>query len=543
MNHSKAFVGGVAFVEGITFVGGGTPVKKIFFLFVFSIGMFATLFCDDQIESSNEVEDAIRAQISSRVREEIGKQLGGEDSVHVDFSDAESSEDVIRKKVASQVQSQIKRQLFSRLNSHAKETVYETDEVYKKITPNILFVYKAPRWPRQAQVFLKKDLLGVDVNFDFATQMYGSSGSTKDISMLAFREETIRLKDILLASNLIDKGVAEVASSKYNFLDILKDQIFSFDSSTDSQEIVLSYIRHFLRGNISLGLKVPFVRRSNKIRLTSRLSAGDKESLETNSTDFFSTYPNGLIDLFKDILDQKNIHFDDGSSDSKSDVEAGVGDVEIFFNYEIPTQHCERCFVGLRGLFPTSRRRDTYELWGAELGNGGFPEVSAFGSLLFGHSRFLNPHCFVQATYAFPATMFRRVPKLVSNSDIEDVTTAKIKFGNDFMLYGNGVKYLSTEPEFSELDSSVRRFADGARKTKIHKGGNLFIRVGNIFENIFSEKTFFDFYYDLFAKWRDYVGFRREGDVYDASLLVDNTYEVAFGWKIHICWAQYTKTI
>ena len=424
----------------------------------------------------------------------------------------------LRQKIQSRVKNELNRQLYSKMENHARREVYSDSK--NKLDDKILFIYKVPKWPRQAQVFLKKDLIGVDVQCKFATQAYGSSGSTKDISNLVFQEGAFRVKDVLLASKLIDEGFGEVVTSKYKFLEILKDQILSFDASTESQEVTFSYIRHFSKGDISLGLQVPFVRRENKIRFTSCLTPSQNEQLQSESTNFFTLYPNGLIDFFKDMLSRKNIEF------NEKDSEFGVGDVTLFANYEIPTKHCERCFTGIRLLFPTSRRRDIYKLWDPELGNGGFSELSLYGSVLFGKSRFFNPHCFVQGTYAFPATVFRRVPKTTSDSDIENVNSAKVKFGDDFMIYGNGVKYASTEPSFSEFDATVRRFSDCARKTKINKGGNVFVRMGNMFERVFSEKLFFDFFYDLHAKWRDYVGFIPEGDVYDPSILAENTYKI-----------------
>jgi hypothetical protein len=492
------------------------PIKKLFFNSLCIIFLFGQ-------ELVGETCNGYRSNISLQVQKEIDRQLDADKLNH-------EKKKPLRKKISSCVHTELNKQIFTKLRNHAEKNVYKKKNDYGLIKDQVLFIYKVPEWPRQSQVFLKKDLLGFNGRLQFATQAYGSSGGTKDISHKIFQEGAIYLKDIVLASKLIDLGAAAVAADKYNFLEILKDQLFKFDASIDEQSFAFSYIRHFLEGDISLGLQLPIVRRAHKIKLTSSLTAQLRDQLESESTDFFTTYPNGLIDLLKDILSKKNINF------NESDSEGGLGDLSLFANYEVPTRHCERCFVGVRALLPTSRSRDVYKLWDPELGNGGFTELSLFGSLLFNQSRWFNPHCFLQATYVVPATVFRRVPKTVSNTDIESVSNAKKKFGDDFMIYGNGVKYLSTEPEFSQLDTTVRRFSDETRKTKVHPGGNLFLRVGNMIEEAFSERLFFDTFYELFAKWRDYIGFRRDDDVYEPSLLVNNTYEVAHRVGANLSW-------
>lgn len=434
--------------------------------------------------------------------------------------------------ISSRVQKELNNQIYAKLRDHAKKSVYGDEEIKSAVdgVKPIFYLYKVPMWPRQARFFLKKDQVGLDVRFKFATQAESSSGATQDISNLVFRECPIRVKDILLGSKLIDLGVAEPTTSKYNFLDILKDQTLSFDASMNSQEFVFSYVRHFLKGDVALGIEVPLVRKRHDLELTSCLSPRLNEELESQSPGFFTTYPNGLIDFFKDILSKKNICF------NEKDTEIGLGDISVFFNYEIPFKMFERCVVGVRGVFPTSRRRDIYKLWDPELGNGGFTELAAFGALLYKQSRWLNPHIFSQLTYAFPSTTFRRVPKIVSKDDIESISNAQVKFGEDFLLYGNGLKYVSSAPDFSQLDTCVRHFADCAYKAKINRGGNFFVRIGNMIERVFTERLFLDLYYDFYAKWKDYIGFRKCDLSYDSSLLTDNTHEIFHRIGTNLSW-------
>ncbi|MCK4518044.1 hypothetical protein KAT92_04665 [Candidatus Babeliales bacterium] len=480
---------------------------------IFRAGVFA--FFATSLLAGNST-----SSIVEQIKQAINQEL--------DFV-ATSSHDrrVVRKKVSSRVKQEINEQVYSKLKNHAKDSVYSNDSIYDLSDEPIPFIYKVPAWPRQAQFFLKKDQVALDMQADFASQAYGSSGSTMDISNIVFQQEPIYIKDILITSKLIEQGVAVFPTgvTKYKFLDTLKDQLLTFNASTNQQQAALSYVRHFHRGDISLGLQVPFVRRVNSVRLSSKLSQATKESLNTNNPDFYKLYPDGLIDFFKDILLKKNIEF------NEHDTEIGVGDIEVFANYEIMTTHAERFIVGGRMLFPTSKRRDVYKLWDPEIGNGGHVELSAFGSLLFGYSRWFNPHVFTQVTYSVPARLMRRVPRRRAKEDIEDITLAHTKFGDDFIPYGNYVNYSGSGingPAFSELDTTVRRFSDTVKRTKINRGSELRVRLGNTIENIFTERMFLDLFYDFYAKGRDSNGFCQIGDPYDPSILTKNSFEVAY---------------
>ena len=253
--------------------------------------------------------------------------------------------------------------------------------------------------------------------------------------------------------------------------------------------------------------------------MSTELTIEQNDLLASENPDFSTLYPNGLIDFLKDILNRKNIGF------NECDTEVGIGDISAFFYYEIPTRHCEKAIVGINGLFPTSKRRDSYKLWDPKLGSGGFTELSLFGSLLFSFSKSFNPHLFAQATCRVPSRVFRRVPRKRETADVTESVTKK--YGDDFTPYGNYIQYSgSSVPTFSEFDSIVRRFSDTTRKTKVQRGGEIFLRIGNMFTNVFHERIFFDLFYDFIAKGKDYLGFIKPECEYNPSILTNNTFEI-----------------
>lgn len=413
----------------------------------------------------------------------------------------------LKKKIRNKVKRELTHKLIEKINQDYERQLF----------------YKIPSWPIESIFFLKKDLVGARFDGLWATQAYGSSGSRKDISNVVFGSDAIRLKDIVLASRLIEEekvAISTGVSNKYNFLMVLKDQIFDFDASIDHQAIAISYVRNFEKSDISLGLDVPIVRRAHELKLTSNISTVTRDALNSAAPDFDSSYPNGLSDLFEEILSKKKIGF------NQHDDEVGIGDVKVFANLEFNSRMCEKCFIGVKAVFPTSKRRDIYKLWDPELGNGGFFEFATFGSVLFSKSKLFNPHLFAEFTYFAPGDVLRRVPKNISSDDIENPALAQVRFDEDFMIYGNAVRWLSTTPSFTGVDSEIARFADNAKKTRIHKGPELFFSFGNIITNVFSEKGFLDFFYDIKAKGKDYVGFQPSNRDYDVSGLTKNTYEI-----------------
>lgn len=431
----------------------------------------------------------------------------------------------LESRISSSVSHAINNQIFAKLYDHAKSEAYDADEsIYSTHDNPVPFIYAVPRWPIQSLFFLKKDSIGLHVDFSWATQAYASSGGTRDVSDLIFQQEPFYVKNVLLASKLIDMGYAQ-PTTKYTFLEILKDQPLCFDASIERQEVAFSYIRHFLRGDIALGLQVPIVRKKRNLKFISQISATNQARLESENPDFFTLFPNGLIDFFKDILAKKQMSFAacDGCGDYDSEV--GLGDIQAFINYEIMWKSCKRFFVGLHVLFPTAKRRDVYKLWEPELGNGGFTKLGLFGSILFSNNRWLNPHFFAQASYLISAKVFRRVPRLRRTEDV--AANAAQKYGNDFTPYGNYIQYSGTVPEFCELDATVRRFSDTATKTRLRSGAELFARAGNMIENVFHERLFFDLFYDFFAKGKTHIGYRRPDCVYDPTVLTKNSYQVA----------------
>ncbi len=400
--------------------------------------------------------------------------------------------------------------------------------------------YVLPNWPFESLFYEKNDFIQFTVNYGTATQGYSSRGHTQDLSKNVFGEN-VTLKDILLVSKLASEGKLKGTAGpfnvgtvvqKFHYLSILSDQNIDFDASQQTFGGAFNYARSYCKGAVSVGFNIPIVGKTHKLDLKD-MSDANKTKLTnvqngknpdgTTISDgpnaaqmqaadqflFFKQYPEGFESFIDAILAAKNMHL------HHKNTQLGFGDMTGYVNVEMPSRYFDRFVTGFGLQLPTARERDFGNLWDQELGNGGFVEASTFGSVLWQRSDWLNPHVHTKVTYAFAAKVNRRVP----TTESKEATLRNLLLGQESGLL--------PDANFSELDSSARGFADEVRKIKIRPGPELFVRVGNVFENFIFSRGCFDIFYDLKIKGRDYLARRRNDDPDNGSVLNLNSWSIA----------------
>ncbi|MCK4265432.1 hypothetical protein KAW80_03680 [Candidatus Babeliales bacterium] len=382
------------------------------------------------------------------------------------------------------------------------------------------YVYTLTSWPFNSLYSKKKDFINFALNYQYATKGYSSSNHSQDISNLIFTEGPIRVQDILLVSKLLKDGKvdANVVPSNY-YLYYLADERISFDASFEEIRGCFDYSRKF-NHDISFGIQIPFAHREHKLELRTHLTQANLQKLEAD-TNVIAQHQD-FTNFIKDILNNKGINYHPKNSTT------GIGDIASFLNIEIKSKELEHFIIGIKAQFPTSRDRDIHKLWDAELGNGGFTELSIFAGLLYKGKNFLNPHLFAKATYDVPAYVDRRVPRRrtysgqgggtdpISSKDIETL---------DGIVFSDKVNF-KLNTAFDSIGSSIRRFAIDTTRIKMYRGGEVNLRVGNIIKGFLSKAGFLDLFYDMRAKGRDYASARLDENTWDASILTQNSYEI-----------------
>jgi hypothetical protein len=422
-------------------------------------------------------------------------------------------------------------------------------------------IYLLPYWPAYTLFFEDNDLIQFDFCFDTASQAYNGRGSSENLSKLIFGEQSITIKEILLASKELQAGnlkhefggsQPEHDISPAHYLSILADQQVAFKASLDQYVGALSYARHFRKGDLTVGFYLPVKIKHQRLSITNDLTQDNVQKLEAveegtffASTDskskekndnakadkeihFFDFYDN-LEEFVTEILSRKDISL------NKKETVLGLGDVMAYINVDIPSRYFDRIMLGMSVQIPTSNDRDTNKLWDADFGNGGFINLAIYGSFLWQQNRWFNPHAHIKGTYGFDANVNRRVPL----TNVYDANTQKlngISVGSGLLckdlIFGETLKYIQ-DVSFSEQDSTVRYFADQAKKVKIHPGAEFFGRLGNTIDAVFSYKGFLDLYYDLHIKGKDYATKRRLDDEYQPGILGHNSWSISHTLGLH----------
>jgi hypothetical protein len=215
----------------------------------------------------------------------------------------------------------------------------------------------------------------------------------------------------------------------------------------------------------------------------------------------------------RDVLDSKGIYELGGST-------AGLGDVGVFLNGQINSVYFDKMVLGLKATFPTSKKPSPHKLWAPELGNGGFTEFTAYGSVLFTYQKYLNPHVMMQFSLNLPAHVDRRIPKRIVQpaGDLND--SGDVVKLTDKMVFGDRVAYASAQhpgfiarnapdntyreiASFDDYDTTVKGFADTISAVRITKGSEVKLRIGNMFERFILVRGFLDLFYDFRGKAKD----------------------------------------
>ena len=404
-----------------------------------------------------------------------------------------------------------------RTRVHANKAV--TVDIVQKKKEASEYLYNIPTWPVHVACFEDKDKIEVKFRYKCAGNSYSSSGHTQDLSKLVFGEDPLYVRDVLLASKLVEDGQVldySSGSGSGGYLGLAASHGFCFDASVDEYKLDFSYVRHFRNNDISLGVNIPFAWKKHSLSLST--TAGP--ILGGNSS-FNAKYGEDCKLFLQDILGSKNNVL------TESDTESGIGDISAFINFEITSKRWERFLTGIEVVLPTARERNVHKLWAPELGNGGFTTVSAFISSLFSYHQLVNPHIMVQGRYGFAADVPRRIP---STKSYQETSAGGMNALGDILAMGELVRTTGTNPgpatNFSEVDTTFRRFSTETEHIKLRKGSEFFLRVGNMIEEFILEGGFLDLYYDLRFKGCDYISNNKFPEEFVPEILKHNTHEV-----------------
>ena len=381
-------------------------------------------------------------------------------------------------------------------------------------------LYKIPAWPVAAQFFENRGIFNTTVSYNYATDAYDSSGVNRDLTILEFGEQPIRVKDILLASKLVsnndlahyeftDNAANSVGS---NYLQYLADEEIKFLGKAEEYSVRFDLARYAFRNDLAIGVQVPLIYRKNRLRAHVDLSDAAFESLHKlvdaltpggapdaagriSPNAFMRRYGQDTDLFIKDILKAKKIDQLGGSA-------MGLGDITLFAHAKINSSYFEKMVVGAKVQIPFAKKSTVRKLWSPALGNDGHTEFAFFCSVLSSYQKFLNPHLFLQALFGAPAHVEKRVPKRI---DIPALA-ANAKPSKNLFAFADRVRGIAVGSNaVSVFDTTLKNLGDNVTTLKLTTGFEMQMRIGNIIERFLSERGFLDAYYYFRFKSSDSV--------------------------------------
>lgn len=383
-------------------------------------------------------------------------------------------------------------------------------------------LYKVPAWPTAAQFFENRGWFNTVVSYNYATEAYDSTGGHKDLTILEFGEQPIRVKDILLASKLVSEGslthfefndAANQLPSQY--LRYFADQEIQFLGKAEEYQVRFDLARYAFRNDLAIGVQLPLIYRKHRLRahldlpeeafgLVDALSNGANPANAPVSPNAFMRRYGQDTDLFlQDIWKEKGIDTLGGSA-------MGLGDVSIFVHGKIGSSYFDKMVIGAKVQIPFAKKTSPHKLWGPGLGNDGHTEFSVFSGVIFSYRQFLNPHIFLQGLFSAPAHIQKRVPKKIANPENDGVDSEFVQdiMGQKLFTFADRVELAGNSDAgavFNEFDTPFKNLGDNITTLKITPGFEMQLRIGNMIERFLSHRGFLDVYYYFRFKVSDDV--------------------------------------
>jgi hypothetical protein len=432
-------------------------------------------------------------------------------------------------------------------------------------------MYRQPAWPVHAQLGRQDQSISVDFKYAVATNGFNNAGARGDVAQIGFTDGDIKLKDILLASQLVDKGVAthlndfvidkvaaagvvrlpgmtdsltlvnNVAGKPNNaYLGYFADKKITLDGERERMEAGFNAVRYFFQHRIGLGVFVPLVQDKRTLRANmdwsvediardegaflvgaaGRFGGGNVRTVESTAgrqQPFNFRYGNSTQAFLGDMFKAKGFDALGGTS-------AGVGDVQLYAQARLDSRYLDHALFNARVVLPTAPQAATNKLWAPERGNGGFYQAGMSIAAAGTYNRYFNPHYFMEGLFTFPGNSKQRVPKKVEIK--QGMTSIQMKDANVPFGYRldniNVAGAAAGSVVYNGYDAQVRGLSDTVSTLRLAKGLAFDIRIGNVFEQVFIRHAFLDVYYHLKMKASDKVYGLPESD-YNISSYVDNS--------------------
>lgn len=238
-------------------------------------------------------------------------------------------------------------------------------------------------------------------------------------------------------------------------------------------------------------------------------AAKDATYRESSIARFFNDF-SALEDFFiRAVLLPKGITIE------KRQNRTGIGDITMFGLIDAAAhfKYLDGLQFGMNFTLPTSNKAKGNQLFEIELDEGGAFQIDLFSNVIFNSgNKYFNPAFYVAGNFAIPFTARKRVPKLVTHTQLNvDPANPGAGLANEHNRVTNIPGLIAPvfreffALSFSELDSLVPAFADRVSTVRFNRGPRVDIGIGNYFFDVYCCNYRLGIFYDFMAKGDDEV--------------------------------------
>lgn len=420
-------------------------------------------------------------------------------------------------------------------------------------------------------------IIGSVYNTFCLDQAYNNCKRAVPMSELIFGSSSFTIGDIFLLSRLSENGnlYSSGTSSRQNinqraqtanptimqYLALVAPTKVILDADAYEMGADLSFVYRFNFGKCidvacSVGLNVPVICQTHELDLrliNSRLvgqinyAAGDTTVRDGSLNLFFNEFVSIEDFFYRAVLLPKGLTLE------RKQQTIGFGDISLFstFDFAPSLDWVDGLQVGFNLSFPTAKKPTGNSVWEIQLGAGAV-QLDLFSNAIFnGGTNYFNPTVYLAGQFSFQFTSNMRIPQIVRHvsSPVPNQPADRVTTGTPPDVTPNipGLVVPGAPPapdvpnvfrnyyttSFSEVDSTVRYFADSVSSVRSKIGSRVVVGFGNYFYATSSCQLRLGVFYDFTAKGADNLC------VYNCSS--DTT--TVFDTSLFTCISEYGQRI
>lgn len=402
-------------------------------------------------------------------------------------------------------------------------------------------LYRQPARPTYAQLGKQNNVFSLDVKSSTATKAFNNAGVSMDVAQAAHADGAIRLRDVLLASELVARkvvthshdygalpggvfgniapvGAVDESLDNNAYLGYMSDTELEFSSEYKRLDLGFNMAHYFYNRRFAVGVHIPVVQDKHLLKLNLDTNIENATRVFGSGSYLFAVWNryDDAQDMLRDFFTAKGMGAIGGTS-------TGIGDVQLYAQARINPGLLDSALLSLRVVCPSAPQASTNNFWAPQRGNGGFFQTGMAFSGVSHYNKHVNLHFFVEGLYSLPALTNHHIPQTVTITQgmtsqdlgnrmalgyrLDPVLQAGAVQQNN--LAGNMImpaapaNALAAGQSLILMESPFRGLGDKVSKLKIAKALALDVRVGNLFEEVFIRRANLDVFYNFKINGRD----------------------------------------